>query len=57
MKDNEMNKSFHPRHLARRIAHENMKKKGIDNPDKPFFYYGKQFKSYFATHWRDYVNG
>lgn len=43
----------HPRSLARSVAKAKMKKQGLDNVNKKFFYKGSIFPSYFAMHWRE----
>jgi hypothetical protein len=50
-------KHIHPRSMARYIAHVKFKSEGFDNVNKRFYYRGRRVPSYFATHWRDKVNG
>lgn len=47
----------HPRTLARKVAHANMKKTGTGNVNRKFMYKGAIFPSYFSTHWRDRIYG
>ena len=41
------------RKLARQIAHENMKREGIQHPNRR--YRELNGRSFFARHWRKYV--
>lgn len=51
MKNSRVSTQIHTRKLDRIVARENMKKHGITQINKV-----KGLTSFFAKHWRDYIN-